>query len=113
MITGAFKDVTMVMIFIFIITYYVYLAYTMINYVDEVNNVAHCKTILETDGNIIQMYGGVQFAPMTLIALMILYIFLMSLFIFATSSLKLSLSPATPSIFSFAPLREKIPTRVR
>ena len=55
MISGAFKDFTMVMIFIFIITFYVYLAYTMVNYVNEVNNVVHCKTILETDGNIIQL----------------------------------------------------------
>jgi len=80
MISGAFKDFTMVMIFIFIVTYYVYLAYTMVNYVNEVNNVAHCKTILETDGNIIQLYGGVQLALFGLIALMIIYTFLMSFF---------------------------------
>tara|TARA_Y100000741_G_C18189523_1_gene532899 strand:- start:767 stop:1012 length:246 start_codon:yes stop_codon:yes gene_type:complete len=80
MISGAFKDFTMVMLFIFIITYYVYLAYTMVNYVNEVNNVAQCKTILETDGNIIQMYGSVQLALFGLVGLMIVYTFLMSFF---------------------------------
>jgi len=70
----------MVMLFIFIITYYVYLAYTMVNYVNEVNNVAQCKTILETDGNIIQMYGSVQLALFGLVGLMIVYTFLMSFF---------------------------------
>ena len=80
MISEAFKDFTMVMLFIFIITYYVYLAYTMVNYVNEVNNVAQCKTILETDGNIIQMYGSVQLALFGLVGLMIVYTFLMSFF---------------------------------
>lgn len=80
MISEAFKDFTMVMLFIFIITYYVYLAYTMVNYVNEVNSVAQCKTILETDGNIIQMYGSVQLALFGLAGLMIVYTFLMSFF---------------------------------
>jgi len=79
MISGAFKDFTMVMLFIFVITYYVYLAYTMVSYVEEVNKVAQCQTILETEGNIIQIYGGVQLALYGLVALMVVHIFLMTI----------------------------------
>lgn len=52
-----YKELGITMLMIIMVTWYVLLAYVMVNYVDEINKIGHCKRLAPKEGGVIKAYG--------------------------------------------------------
>ena len=52
-----YKELGLTMLLIIMVTWYVLLAYVMVNYVNEINKIDRCKRIASREGNVIKAFG--------------------------------------------------------
>ena len=52
-----YKELGLTMLMIIMVTWYVLLAYVMVNYVNEINKIDRCKNLASNEGTVIKAYG--------------------------------------------------------
>lgn len=52
-----YRELALTMLLIIMVTWYVLLAYVMVNYVNEINKIDRCKRLAYREGSVIKAYG--------------------------------------------------------
>jgi len=72
MVNSSINDIGFVLMLIVVVSYYTILAYTMVDYVTEINKIPQCSALASTEGNIIQAYGSVNLVVWGMLFLMMI-----------------------------------------